>query len=54
MKILQIIIKEEERLGATVYGIINEAAIVPRGALIKSASGLVSENKLFEGVHVIV
>lgn len=36
-------------MGATLYGIMNDAALVPRGALIKSASGMVSENKLFEG-----
>jgi hypothetical protein len=28
----------------------NEAGVVPRGALIKSATGLVSANKMFEGI----
>lgn len=46
-------IKEEERLGATIAGIMNEVAIIPRGALIKSVNGLVTENKLFEG-NIIV
>lgn len=30
--------------------IMNECAVVPRGALIKNASGLVFENKMFEGL----
>ncbi|CAL8111593.1 unnamed protein product [Orchesella dallaii] len=43
-------IKEEERLSATVMAIMNECAVVPRGALIKNANGLVYENKTFEGL----
>lgn len=36
-------------MSATVLSIMNECAVVPRGALIKNANGLVYENKMFEG-----
>ena len=42
--------KEEERLSATVAAITAEAAVVPRGALLKSPTGLVYPNKTFEGL----
>ncbi|CAG7817052.1 unnamed protein product [Allacma fusca] len=43
-------IKEEERLSATVAAITAEAAVVPRGALLKSPTGLIYHNKTFEGL----
>lgn len=46
-------LKEEDRLAATVLFIMNEAAIVPRGALFKRPDGVVVENLSFEGLSAL-
>jgi len=44
-------IKEEERLSATLSGIMNDGAVIPRGALLKTPTGLTIENQMFEGLN---
>lgn len=46
-------LKEEDRLASIVHGIINEAGIIPRGALFKKPDGVVIENISFGGLSTI-
>lgn len=46
----QIELKEEDRLAAVVSRIDEEAAVVPRGAFIKTPLGEVVVNKSFQGM----
>lgn len=46
-------LKEEDRLASIVHTIINEAGVIPRGALFKKADGVVIENMGFEGLSTL-
>lgn len=48
--VVQIKVKEEVRLAATVHTIDTEVSVVPRGAFIRSPHGLVQTNRSFEGL----
>jgi len=47
-----IVIKEEDRLSAVIYDIDSDVRIVPRGAYVRSPTGLVYKNRSFEGLCV--
>ena len=46
----QITIKEEDRLASVVADIDEDVKIVPRGAFVKTPTGLVVPNRSFEGI----
>ncbi|CAG9822632.1 unnamed protein product [Phaedon cochleariae] len=46
-------LKEEDRLASTVYQIMDEAGVVPRGALFRRPDGIVVENSSFEGLSTL-
>lgn len=46
-------LKEEDRLASIVHQIINEAGVVPRGALFKNPEGMIIENLSFEGLSTL-
>lgn len=50
--LMQIEMKEEDRLAAVVSRIDEEVAIVPRGAYIKNPLGEVVLNMSFQGINV--
>ena len=50
--LVQIEMKEQERLAAAVSIIDNEVAVVPRGAFIRTPLGEVVQNKSFQGKHI--
>ena len=47
---MQIMIKEEDRLASVITKIDEEVAIVPRGAFVKTPHGTVFKNRSFEGM----
>lgn len=47
------IVKEEDRLAAVVAEIDRDALLVPRGAFILSPTGLVRENRFFQGLSTL-
>ena len=47
--IMQIMIKEEDRLSTTIEAIDYDVRIVPRGAYCRTALGTVGVNRSFEG-----
>ncbi|XP_048452616.1 radial spoke head protein 9 homolog, partial [Rhincodon typus] len=49
---LELKVKEEERLTATIEQINREAAIIPRGAFIKTPLEQIHKNRSFEGLSV--
>ncbi|XP_067875712.1 radial spoke head protein 9 homolog [Heterodontus francisci] len=49
---LELKVKEEERLTATIEQINREAAIIPRGAFIKTPHEQIHKNRSFEGLSV--
>lgn len=46
-------LKEEDRLASVVYQIIEEAGVLPRGAIFKKPDGVVIENLSFEGLSTL-
>ena len=50
--IMEIKMREEERLAAVVSSIDHDVAVVPRGAFIRTPLGEVVQNKTFQGVCV--
>lgn len=46
-------LKEEDRLSATIFFIMEEVAIVPRGGFFKRPDGVVVENLSFEGLSAL-
>ena len=50
--LMQIEMKEEDRLAAVVARIDEEVAVVPRGAYMKTPLGEVVLNKSFQGISV--
>ena len=53
-RMLQVVVKEEERLAAALADIEQEARIVPRGSFVKTPTGQVYENRSFEGDFCIL
>lgn len=49
----QVLLKEEDRLSATIRLIENEALIVPRGAFVQQPTGEITRNRLFDGLTAI-
>ena len=43
-------VKEEDRLAITVESIMQDVAIAPRGAYLRTANAEVQENRTFEGL----
>lgn len=52
VSILQIMIKEEDRLTSVIADIDDDVAIVPRGAFLKWPTGEVVPNRSFEGLNI--
>ncbi len=50
--LMQIMIKEEDRLASVIAHIDEEVAIVPRGSYVKTPHGTVLKNRSFEGLSV--
>ena len=49
MLLMQILIKEEDRLATVISTISHDVSVVPRGALIRTPTGEVRHNRMFEG-----
>ena len=49
MYLIQIEMKEQDRLASTISLIDNEVAVVPKGAFIRTPLGEVVQNKAFQG-----
>ena len=47
---LKKLLKEEDRIGAVINKIENEAYIVPRGSFVQQPTGEIVKNRLFEGL----
>ena len=50
VSLMQIMIKEEDRLASVIAHIDEEVAIVPRGSYVKTPHGTVLKNRSFEGM----
>ena len=49
MLLMQVLIKEEDRLATVIATIAHEVSVVPRGALIRTPTGEIRHNRMFEG-----
>ena len=47
--LLKVLIKEEDRVASVISAIDQEIAVIPRGALVRTPTGIVKRNRMFEG-----